>query len=702
MTLVTEKPARTGLSRLFNARSIALVGATERSVWSNTAWANCGAVGFGGRIHLVNTKGGAVYGQSAATSCAAIGEPVDAALLMVPGHALEAALDDLQAAGVPNAIILSSGFAELGHEGGERQRQLADGARARGIRFMGPNTLGFVNLSDKVSIWTSALPAVSRGSIAVVSQSGATGSYISAFAAQQGLGLSFLAATGNEGDVRIDDVIDHLAEDDATNCMLLFLESVRNAEALGLAADRARAAGKPIVAIKIGTSENTAKAALAHTGSLVGDDRVFDAACLRHGIIRARSIDEAVATVGLMSQTRPRAGKATLVSISGGICEVSADRSEAAGVPLLDFDDGMKGALGAILGDFGTPHNPLDVTGAAMLKPEMFSQCMATLAASPDVGLSICLFDAPEEHETGLVRTIAEQVAEGAAKGDAPTMMMSVTPRPVSSATRSFAGELGLPYIGSGLDDGLRAVANAMDWVSRQGAEHAPRIAMEAASDRRPGTEREALVFLDEHGVPVIPIRLARSADEAADLAAALACPVVMKVSSPDIAHKTEVGGVVLRLEGREAVADAYRAMMERISRLKPDAAIEGALIAPMRSEGVELLVGVVRDSQWGPTIAVGLGGIWVELLKDTSIRLLPVDRADALAMLSELRAANILDGFRGAPALDRGAIADAIVAIGNAALALGRDLVSLEVNPLSARADGVEALDALIGWADA
>ena len=686
------------LTSLFNARSIALVGATERSVWSNTAYANCGAVGFGGKVHLVNARGGTVYGQSASTSCAAIGEQVDAALLMVPAGALEGALDDLQAAGIGNAIVLSSGFAEMGAEGSERQRQLAEGARARGIRLMGPNTLGFVNLGGSVSIWTSQLPPVSKGSIAVISQSGATGSYISAFAAQQGLGLSFLAATGNEADIRIDDVVRHLADDPATRVMLLFLESVRNAEALGAAADRALEAGKPIVAIKIGTSETTAKTALAHTGALVGDDRVFEAACRRHGIVRAHSIDEAVATAGLLSQTTPRPGKLTLVSISGGICEISADRAEAVGLPLLEFGDDLKEQLSAILPDFGTPHNPLDVTGAAMLKPEIFSGCLQALANTDEVGLSVCLFDAPDAWEPGLGQAIIDQVADGAAKGAAPTLMLSVTPRPITTSVRAVLAGMKLPCIGAGLDQGLLAVANAMRWANLR-AQRRSRSMPALAADMRPCTEREVLAYLAGQGAPVVPATLACGAAEAIEQAAAMGGPVVMKVSSPDIAHKTEVGGVALRLEGADAVGGAYREMMRRIAKERPDAAVEGVLIAPMRGEGVELFVGIVRDPHWGPTIAVGLGGIWVELLKDTSIRLLPIDQSDALEMLAELRGARILDGFRGAPATNRTALADAIVAIGNAALALGGELQSLEVNPLLAQGSRIEALDALAVW---
>ncbi|WP_221793950.1 acetate--CoA ligase family protein [Aquisediminimonas sediminicola] len=690
-----------GLARLFNARSIALVGATERSVWSNTAWSNCTTVGFDGVIHLVNARGGTVYGQTAATSCAAIGAPVDAALLMVPGDALEGAFDDLHAAGIANAIVLSSGFAELGAAGGERQKNLLASARARGIRLMGPNTLGFVNIGGSVSIWTSQLPPVSKGSIAVVSQSGATGSYISAYAAQQGLGLSFLAATGNEADIRIDDVISYLADDEATSCMLVFLESVRNADALAKAADRALAAGKPLIAIKIGTSEHTAKAALAHTGALVGDDRVFDAACRKHGIIRAHSIEEAVATAGLMSQTLPRPGKLTLISISGGICEISADRCDAVGAPLLDFDQDLQASLADILPDFGTPHNPLDVTGAAMLKPELFSQCVEALANSEDVGISVCLFDAPDDHQSGLLNSIIEQVADGAAKGDAPTVLMSVAPRPVSAVTRGITDAHKLPYIGAGLDQGLLAVSNAMHWVERRGQwREAPPAVRPDEKRARPVTEREALAYLDQQHVQVVPIRLAHSADEAVAFARANNGPIAMKVSSPDIAHKTEVGGVALGLEGDEAVAAAYRQMMESVTRLRPDAEVEGVLIAPMRTDGVELFVGVMRDDQWGPTIAVGLGGIWVELLKDTSIRLLPIDKEEARCMLSELRGSGILDGFRGGQAVDRDALAEAIVGIGNAALALGPDLLSLEVNPLLARPEAVEALDALVGWA--
>jgi acyl-CoA synthetase (NDP forming) len=274
------------LGTLLRARSVALVGASEGSIWSNAAFRNFEALGFTGRVYPVNPKGGTFHGLAAASTCRAIGEAVDAALLMVPAGALDGAMADLAGAGIRSAVILSSGYAEAGEAGLVRQRELAALASETGITLLGPNCLGFINYIDRVPIWTVSLPSRIAGSVALVSQSGATAAYLAGYCAQQGIGLSFIVSTGNEAGVTVADAVDYLIDDAATRVIAVFLETTRDANLLGAAAVKAMAAGKPIVALKIGTAEITARAAQAHTGSLVGNDRVFDAAC---GRVEARS-----------------------------------------------------------------------------------------------------------------------------------------------------------------------------------------------------------------------------------------------------------------------------------------------------------------------------------------------------------------------------------------------------------------------------
>lgn len=698
--------APAALDRLFRARSIALVGATDRSVWSSAAFANFGRLGFSGRVHVVNRNGGTVHGLPAATSCAAIGEAVDAALLMVPERAIPEAFADLRAAGIRGAVMLTSGFAETGAEGAARQAALLRAARDAGVTLLGPNCLGFINYAGRVPIWTTQppLPVLEGGALGVVSQSGATAGFIAAFAHRQGMGLSHQVSTGNEADVSVARVLDFLVDDPATRAVGLFLEAVHDAPTLLAAARRALEAGKPVVAIKIGASENAARAARAHTGSLVGDDRVFEAVCRQAGIIRVHSIEDLVHTAGLLVELGPvRRRRLGLVSISGGVCEMAADHAEAAGVEVPPLAPSTKAALRDVLPAFGTPNNPLDVTGGAMLDPALFARSLPAFGADPGLGLLACFMDLPDTAEdiAGYRGEIVRQIAAGFRAADLPAVMLSVLARPVTEAGRALLAETGIAYLGSGVQHGIGAIARAFAWAERRERGFAPAIAPPAPATERPRTEHEALAFLASRGVPAVPVALARTEAEAVDAARAVGGPVALKVASADIAHKSEVGGVLLDVLGDEAVADGFRRIAANARAARPGAALDGVLVAPMRGGGIELFVGVLRDPLWGPAIAVGLGGVWVEALRDTALRLLPVSPEEVLAMLSELRGAALLDGHRGRPAVDRRAVAEAVARIGDAALALGPALVSLEVNPLLATPAGAEALDALVVWDD-
>lgn len=694
------------LDSFFRPRTIAFIGATEKSIWTRAARVNVKVLGYEGQMFYVNRRGGEVLGKTAYTSTSAIGEPIDLALLMVPSEFLIDTLPDLKAAGIRNAVVLSSGFAESGDSGREQQARLLSAAREAGIRLLGPNCLGFVNFVDKVPVWTVPIRGpVLPGRFAIVSQSGALASQMSYFVQWQGYGLTYMVSTGNEADIDVAQVIDYLVDDPSTKSIALFMESVRNAEAFGRAAERALQAGKPIVVLKIGTSEVTAKAAQAHTGSLVGDDRVFDAACRRYGLVRVKTLEELIVTAELMARVGPlREGGLGVLSLSGGMCEIAADDAEAFGYPLPHLADETIDKLRTALPEFGTPHNPLDITGAAMLKPELFQQALSAMSQDPGFAAVLAVSDVPsDQYDDGpFSRLLVKQIAEGQKRSPIPNLSVSHLMRPATALTQEAIAEAKVDYMPCGLHHAIRGFAAAARWSkrSRQGLAHKANAITPASV--RPQSEQQALAFLSERGVPVIPTRIVQSREEALAFARALGEPVVLKIASPDIAHKTDIGGVVLRVSGDEAVAEAYDGIMARVNAAKPDARIDGIVVSPMRTQGVELFVGTMRDPSWGAAIAVGLGGIWVEALKDTSLRLLPVTAADVEEMLGELRGSKLLDGFRGAPAIDRSAVAQAVAAIGDAALALGPQLVSLEINPILVSGSRVEALDALAVWDDA
>ncbi len=690
------------LNAMLRPRSIALVGATDRSRWSQNTFDNLINRKYPGEVHLVSRRGGTVHGRSAATSCVAIGAPIDLALLMVPMAAIDEALGDLAAADIHNAVILTSGFAETGDEGADHQARLAMLARQHGVSLLGPNCLGFVNFIDNVPLWTGGFRAPTRpGSIAVVTQSGANGSFISSLAAQHEIGLSHMVSTGNEADLDCADFIDHLIDQPEVRAIALFAETIRHAPSFATAARRAIAAAKPIVVLKIGLSEVTARSAQAHTGALVGDDRVFDGVCRQYGIVRVDSIEDLLFTADVITRTgvlQPRG--LAVVSISGGACEVVADRAQVLNVPMPALSDAAVAELRAALPSFGTPHNPLDITGGAVLQPDLFEQGLRVLGKQPEYSALACLFDVPvaEELATEFVLTALRHIAAGLHAADMPALMISHTVKPVTGVSTRIIDEIGLPYVSSGLHHGMNALGRAFWWSEqyRRIADATASITTIADASERPRSERTTLDYLARSNVPVVPTTLVRDADQAMAAARAIGGRVVLKIASDDIAHKSDIGGVVLNVEGDAAVADAFR----RIMAVAPAGArVDGVLVAPMRSNGLELFVGCTRDPQWGPVIAVGLGGVWVEVLQDVALRPLPIDATEVRRMFSELRGAKLLQGVRGMQAADLGAVADVIARIGDAAVALGPELEALEVNPLWVRGGDVEALDALAVW---
>ncbi|HKY93341.1 MAG TPA: acetate--CoA ligase family protein, partial [Nevskiaceae bacterium] len=688
------------LAGLFEPRSIALVGATEKSMWTRITLGNFKAYGYQGELHLVNRKGDPVFGRPAFASCKAIGKPVDAAFIMVAQEVIFDALDDVAAAGVRSAVILTSGFAETGPEGAALQDRLVAHAEKLGIRFVGPNCLGLVNVAARAPL--TAIPPylpLQDGVVSLVSQSGATMADITKFAHVQGVGLRVVCATGNEAHTSIADIVDYLVDDPGTKVIGVFAEAIRKPELFLSAARRAHAAAKPIVILKIGRSPLTAAVAQAHTGSLVGDDRVFDAICTANGLCRVHSLEDLVTTCSLIAQTGPlKKTGLGVISISGGGCTLFSDNAEAAGLALPAFAPETVEALRGVLPSYGSTYNPLDVTGGAVTDPTIFERALTAVSADPAVGLSVCLFelaDAPERK--AFVLGALKHIGVGLRKSQTPGVLVTQTCTNLSATSLEMKAEAGLPATLSGNDHAVRALAHLVRWSESLQTTRAAPPAPKPWTGARPQSEREVLDLLSGYGVPVIPSRIVRSVDEAADAARDFGEPVALKIASPDIAHKTEVGGVRLNVSGEGVVRDAFAAIEANVRSAKPTARLEGQLIAPMRTGGTELIVGVARDPQWGLVLALGLGGVWVEVLQDSALRPLPVTPADVRAMLGELKASKLLQGYRGSKPANLERLAAAVTGIANAAIALGPDLASLEVNPLYVDGDRVEALDGLI-----
>ena len=692
------------LTQLLRPRSVAIIGASDKNPWGAMALRVLKQMDFSGPVHLVNRRGGEVLGRQSVTSARAIQEPVDAAFVVVPASGLAEAIEDMADAGIRHGAIVTSGFAEVGDEGAAQQARIFARAEDLGLTLLGPNSLGFLNFVDRVGVGTLPVttPLLADPRVGLVSQSGATAGILSRAANKTNVSLSYSVALGNEARVGLSDVVEFLVDDATTRSIAVFAESIRDpARFLGVAR-KALAARKPIVMLKVGIGELAAAVAQAHTGALVGDNKIFEAACREYGVVRVDTLEELLHTADFLAYAGvlPDA-KFAVASISGGACEMIADRGDDHGVPFARFDAATTARVKAELPDFGAAHNPLDITGAAMSDPDLFRRSIAAIAPDPQVGLIGVCFEAPaaEEDVSPVTRPAIEAIAKGLNEAGVKGFLLQQTYQPITPFARQLAAEAGLPYIASGLGHTMRSVGAAFAWsrLAREGLPKAPPAPAPIVA--RPITERETLDVLAASGVPVVPARIARSRAEAEAAAREIAEPVVLKILSPDIQHKTEVGGVQLNLVGQETVGDAYEAMMARVAAVRPTAHIEGVIVSPMREGGLELFVGVARDPTWGLAIAVGLGGVFVELLHDTSLRLLPVRPEMVKTMLGELRGAKILAGYRGGPPVDVDAVARAVAAIGDAAIALGPDLASLEINPLWVDGDRIECLDALAVW---
>lgn len=702
MTEMTAASApRHRLDGLIAPRSIVLVGASEKNHFSNLAMNAIRRIGFDGQLYLVNRKGAEAYGLPATTTCAAIGQPVDTAYLCVPGEAVLDAAEEAIGAGIRNLVVVASGFAEVGDEGKDLEARFLALCAANDVRVLGPNCLGYRNNVAKVAL--GSMPFADQkvaGNIGLISVSGSVAVNIAHYAAQQGAGLTHVIATGNEMNVTTSDLVDYLVDIPEVRAIALFMEGIKDPETFVSAAARAHAAKKPIVAIKAGAAETTAAIAAAHTGSAVGDDKVFNAVCERLGIVRVATIEHLVTTAAALAEAGPitRPGTA-FVSISGGICEIASDAGDLNGVSFPQFSADTKAKLAPVISDFGQMHNPLDLTGAAVKDVAMWKQVTDVVSADENVGLVMLNWDVPNLADPSMATTVAA-VGEILAERKMPALLVSNFPRPINEHGLAYMARYGISFTLPGLTEGLAAVGR-LGWWSERIARPLVRPALKAAatSSSRPADERQALAHLAAHGVPVIPQLVATSGAEAAAHARTIGSSVALKILSPDIAHKTEVGGVVLGQQGDADVTAAYDRIMASVTAHKPNARIEGVLISPMRSGGLEFFAGVAVDPVWGPVMALGLGGVWMEALADTVLCMLPAGPEEILRACRSLRGAKLLDGYRGSPAADMEALAKAIAGIGEAALALGPDLAAFEVNPLLIDGSRIEALDALAVW---
>ena len=701
------------LREFFAPRSLAVVGASDTSGWAQFIAASSAATGFTGPLIPVHPRHATVFGRPAVRSLRDLAEPAELAFVMVPTQAVEDVIDDAAAAGVRNAVVLASGYREAGPEGYARQDRLVARAAAHGIVLLGPNCLGFINTHAAAGPFALSVPLpLLSGPVGIALQSGALATAVLAFARSRAIGVSTLVTMGNESMITTADVLDYLVEDEQTRVICLFLEEISQPDRFARAAGEAARAGKPIVALKTGSSPAGQVAALAHTGSVAGDDAMVDAALRQFGVIRVTSIEELLCTAGLLGYDRWPAGRRMgVLTASGGACGIIADRASAQDIVIPPFAAGTVAAIERHLPLFAAARNPLDVTGYVLANPRVSALTAidhALDAAMDDPGLDFVLFcgvtipDARPQDErlAGMIEERVRWLGERIASAPIPVIPMGSTCVDVSGYARDLLTTHHI-YLLGGFELGVRALGHALRWLENRGTltyPAPPRISRQAAVPGAAGSWPEAAArdLLAAGQVPLVPAELVNSAGEAVRAARRIGAPVVIKVCSAQITHKSDIGGVALGVHGDAQVEEAYQ-RVRAAGESVPGAIIDGVLLSPMRAGGVELLAGVTVDRTFGPVLAVGLGGVWVDLLGDTSLRLLPVTTDDVKAMLGELRGGPLLRGARGTRPADLDVLAQVIKNVADVAMSLDGSLRALEVNPLWVNGDRVEGLDVLV-----
>ena len=687
------------LEKMFRPRSVAVVGASgDPEKLGGRTLLHLKELGYRGRIYPINVSAKEVQGLPAWRSVADLPETPDCALILLPAPLVAQAIDDCAAKGVKYAQVLSSGFAEEGDEGIAMQARLAEQARAHGIRLTGPNCLGSISPPDGFFGTFSSLLATAKpppGSVGVATQSGAYGSHIYAVAGFRGIGISRAIATGNEADIDVAEAIDYLVDDPGTRVICASLEGCSNGDGLRRALLKAAASRKPVIIMKVGSTEVGAAAAATHTGSLAGEDRVIDTVFRECGALRVSSIEEMldVAYVCAIAPLPPVAS-AGIVSVSGGIGVLMADACIEAGLSVPALSASALDAIRAVQPMAGG-RNPIDTTAQLAGRLQVIETISQAMMGGADLG---AMFFYLAHLGRDLKRYPKVEGAFLSLRRQQPDRTVVAVMTHIDEVRQRLEAA-GVPVF-EDPTRAVRAVAGAARWRRLQSAATAvPDVAAAAPLGMTIANEAQAKALLAAAGVPVLPEEACTSADAAVLAADRLGYPVVMKILSDDIPHKTEVGGVVLNVADAAAVRAAFATLMERAGQARPDARLDGVLVAPMVRGGVETIIGTLTDPVFGPMVMFGLGGVAVELFRDVAFASAPLTPPRAEALIDASRGAALLKGWRGGPALDRAALVDALCALSRFAAAHRDEIDSVEVNPFLVREMGACALDALVAF---
>ena len=693
------------VEKLFSPRRIAIIGASDDK--SRPGGRGIDAMltqGYKGQLLPVHPRLKEAQGLKCYASVKDIDGDIDLAVIALPAQAVVDVVPELGARGIPNAIVLGAGFRESGPEGAILQDKLVENARRAGIRLIGPNCLGVANIHERMFAAFGSLsrpPLLKPGPVSMVMQSGGFGSSLAYACHMAGVGFRVLVSSGNEADLKTAELMDALVDDERTEIILSYMEGADDGRAIMAVGERAMARGKPVLVWKAGNSRQGARAAATHTANMTGTYDVWRAGLKQSGIIEVQSMDEAADYVKALTPRKyPRGRNTAVVTASGGAAVIYSDAADRYGLELQPPGKATHDILAEAFPRAATLQNPVDLAANGFNEASQpgYKLAMEALLADPAMHQVCPMFSAMSGHP---MKLMSDVLAEIFPNTDKPMIAFSSVPREFGEAAFQVLEKAGIPVLGSP-NGVVRAQAMLADYSAMQS-----RMQARQATPDKAWAPLQGQGVLDEAAskaavsacLPVTRDVLVPADDEAAVAKVQVNYPVVVKIVSPDIAHKSDVGGVKLNIRNAAELSAACKEVVANARRHKPQARITGVLICEMINDGIETLVGVTNDEVFGPVVVFGMGGTLAEVLHDVTYRVAPFGIEDARVMIGELRTAAVFDGVRGAPATDKEALAQALVNISQFAWAHRDRLAELDVNPVLVRpvGKGVVAADAVV-----
>lgn len=697
---------------MLHPRNIVLVGATDKpGNYAERIWNNLIKYEYEGGLFPINAKRETIWGVPCYKDFASLPEKPDHVLVLVPARFAVQVIRDAAAAGARSATIVTSGFSELQDEESQRLAvELKAAVRETGLAVTGPNCLG--NLSAGEKLFTNIddrIVTMEAGPVAIAGQSGAIVMAIRQALEDRGVGVGYMVTTGNETGLETPDLMAYFAADPSIRVIVVYLEGVRNTKVFREACKAARAAGKPVIALKLGASEGGRAAAMAHTGALAGSIETFDAISTREGVIRVRGLDELIETTECFVHADPPKGnRLAAVSLSGGKRGLLIDAFYSAGMNFAPLSPNATEQLAKMLGPGSIVGNPLDAGFAAVVDPSVYMKSIQIMIDDPDTDIVIIdaeLPKAPHELRERNLR-IVNEMAGAASK---PVVYISAMSIGFTEFTKGLRKSLPNIAVMQGLDRAVGAIKSLIEYAglrkevpdilssSKASARAVLEKTLKAANGAAALDEVASKKLLRAYGIPISKEEIAQTAAEAVKIAKKIGFPVVAKVVSADILHKSDIGGVVLNLNSAAEVKKAFNDITARVKKLKGKPKLEGILIAQQVKADLELVVGASLDAEMGPVVLFGTGGVDIELMKDVALAGAPLDDAEARQLIGKTKAGVKMKGYRGKPALHEASAVKALVGLSNLMADAGNRIASIDVNPFLINSKVGVAVDGLI-----